>query len=184
MLFGVYAGKILQYEPWYHIPRSANETKLPLFMGSNFKFFWLPSGAKSVFSLIDEIGFEELILNMKFSMLNCQTKRWPMCLSKESCIWRPNMGRLPHPGVKIECSFLIKIKARCCPFNKSFTVECDGTSFELFLPCEIADRAEMTSDTCHCCMWSPLPHQDRGSYQSCEECFANIRFGQCLFISF
>ena len=31
-----------------------------------------------------------------------------------------------------------------------------------FLPCEIADRAEMTSDTCHCCMWSPFSTSRQG----------------------
>ena len=107
-------------------------------------FLW---GATSIFfvlwreecvSLVDEIGFEELILNMKISTLNCQTKNWPMCLSKESCIWRPNMGRLPHPGVKIECSFRIKIKAKGCPFNKSFRVW--WNVIWTFLPCQIADR--------------------------------------------
>ena len=129
-------------------------------------FLW---GATSIFfvlwreecvSLVDEIGFEELILNMKISTLNCQTKNWPMCLSKESCIWRPNMGRLPHPGVKIECSFRIKIKAKGCPFNKSFRVW--WNVIWTFLPCQIADRSEMTSDTCHCCMWSPFSTSRQG----------------------
>jgi len=33
--------------------------------------FW----SEEFVSLVDEIGFEELILNMKISMLNCQTKK-------------------------------------------------------------------------------------------------------------
>ena len=42
----------------------------------------------------------------------------------------------------------------------------------------------MTSDTRHCCMCLPLPHQDSDSYHSGEESFANIWFGWYLFISF
>ena len=47
MLFGVYAGIILQYDTWYHIPRSESETKLPLYGEQLQKI--LSSGAKSVF---------------------------------------------------------------------------------------------------------------------------------------
>ena len=46
-----------------------------------------------------------------------------------------------------------------------------------FRPCQTVHRPEMTSDTRHCCMCLPLPHQDRDSYHSGEESFANIRFG-------
>ena len=50
-----------------------------------------------------------------------------------------------------------------------------------FRPCQTVHRPEMTSDTRHCCMCLPLPHQDRDSYHSGEESFANIRFG-CSYV--
>ena len=50
-----------------------------------------------------------------------------------------------------------------------------------FWPCQTVHRPEMTSDTRHCCMCLPLPHQDRDSYHSGEESFANIQFG-CSYV--
>ena len=57
-----------------------------LFYGEQLQFFLAAFWSEEFVSLVDEIGFEELILNMKISMLNCQTKKRLMRFSKESCI--------------------------------------------------------------------------------------------------
>ena len=64
-------------------------------------------------SLIDEIGFEELALNMKVCMLNCQAKKRLMRLSKVSCIWRLNIGRLASTRRKKVTNLLCVGMVRC-----------------------------------------------------------------------
>ena len=179
MLFGVYAGKILQYDTWYHIPRSVNKTKLPFLWGatSNDFVFW----SEECVSLVDEIGFEELILNMNISMLNCQTKKWLMCLSKVSCIWRPSMGRLPHPGGEksslLKLSALYSLKKKQDAVASTSPLECDGTSFELFCHARSQTDQKWPQILVIVACDRLFPHQDRDSYHSREECFANIKLG-------
>ena len=84
--------------------------------------------------------------------------------------------------VKIECSLLIKKKQDAVASTSP--LECDGTSFELFCHARSQTDQKWPQILVIVACDRLFPHQDGDSYHSREECFANIRFGQCLFISF
>jgi len=151
-----------------------------------------------------------------------------MRLSKASCIWRLNIGRLASTGRKkvtnmlicflywhgmvhvdeghkllertldllsaarplikngdkLDCQnwviFIHKSKQDAVPSTSPAGYYGTILTWHIrmilwtFWPCQIVDRPEMTR---YCCMCLPLPHQDKDSYHSGEESFANIRFG-------
>ena len=135
-----------------------------VYIGSHFKRFWLHV-AKSA----------------PANWWAAKQKKRLMRLSKVSCIWRLNIGRLAGAGRKRSwVIFTHKSKQDVVPSTSP--MEYYGTwhirmIIWTFWPCQIVDGPEMTSDTRHCCMCLPLPHQDSDSYHSGEESFANIWFG-------
>ena len=83
-------------------------------------------------------------------------------------------------GDKLDCQnwviFIHKSKQNAVPSTSHMTYQNDHLNL-LAMPDRRQTRKPLTSDTHHCCMCLPRPLQDRHSYHSGKESFANIRFG-------
>ena len=69
------------------------------------------------------LGLMSLILNCwhwtwKVSMLSCQTKSWPMRLSKALCMWSSNISRLQSTGRK-KVTNLLCVGTVCCMWMRA-----------------------------------------------------------------